>query len=58
VLATIKARPGNAGGRWTFGTTADLDGACARRPNVMAGRDEGTAARSNKGTALCIGAGD
>jgi hypothetical protein len=42
VLATVKVRPGEAGICGRAGATADLDGVCARRRDVRAGRGEGT----------------
>ena len=62
MLATVKVRPGEAGVCGRAGATADLDGVCARRRDVRAGRGEGTAAGSNKGTdrkqPSCQGEGD
>jgi hypothetical protein len=51
VLGTIKAQPGNAGASRKPSATAGLDRPCARRDRRSAGRDEGTALGSNKGTA-------
>jgi hypothetical protein len=51
VLGAIKARPGNAGASRKPSATAGLDRPCARRDRHSAGRDEGTALGSNKGTA-------
>ena len=48
VLGAVKAQPGNAGASRKPSATAGLDRSCARR---SAGRDEGTAFGSNKGTA-------
>jgi hypothetical protein len=51
VLGAVKARPRNAGARRKpSATTAGLDRPCARRDRRSAGRDEGTAPGSNKGT--------
>ena len=50
VLGAVKARPGNAGARRKPCATAGLDRSCARRDRPSAGRDEGTALGSNKGT--------
>ena len=62
VLATVKVGLGEAGVCGRAGATADLDGVCARRRDVRAGRGEGTAAGSNKGTdrkqPSCQGEGD
>ena len=51
VLGAVKAQPGNAGASRRPGATAGLDRPCARRDRRSAGRDEGTALGSNKGTA-------
>jgi hypothetical protein len=51
VLGAVKARPGNAGASRKPSATAGLDRPCARRDRRSAGRDEGTALGSNKGTA-------
>ena len=51
VLGAVKAQPGNAGASRKPGATAGLDRPCARRDRRSAGRDEGTALGSNKGTA-------
>jgi hypothetical protein len=51
VLGAVKARPGNAGASRKPSATAGLDRPCARRDPRSAGRDEGTALGSNKGTA-------
>jgi hypothetical protein len=51
VLGAVKARPGNAGARRKPGATAGFDRPCARCDRRSAGRDEGTALGSNKGTA-------
>jgi hypothetical protein len=48
VLGAVKAQPGNAGASRKPSATAGLDRPCERR---SAGRDEGTALGSNKGTA-------
>src|SRR6202163_1442650 len=50
VLGAVKAQPGNAGARRKPSATAGLDRPCARRDRRSAGRDEGTAFGSNKGT--------
>ena len=50
MLAAVKAWPGNAGNRGIETATAILDGGCARRPSINAGRDEETAPGSNKET--------
>jgi hypothetical protein len=50
VLGAVKAQPGNAGASRKPGVTAGLDRSCARRDRRSAGRDEGTALGSNKGT--------
>ena len=50
VLGAVKAQPGNAGASRKPSATAGLDRPCARRDR-RAGRDEGTALGSNKGTA-------
>ena len=50
VLGSVKAWPGNAGARGKASATANLDGPCARRTSAPAGRDEGTAPGTNKGT--------
>jgi len=50
VLGAVKAQPGNAGADRKPGATAGLDRPCARRDRRSAGRDEGTALGSNKGT--------
>jgi hypothetical protein len=50
VLGAVKAQPGNAGASREPGATAGLDRPCARRDRRSAGRDEGTAPGSNKGT--------
>jgi hypothetical protein len=50
VLGAVKAQPGNARASKPS-ATADLDRPCARRDRRSAGRDEGTALGSNKGTA-------
>jgi hypothetical protein len=50
VLGAVKAQPGNAGAGRRPGATAGLDRPCARRDRRSAGRDEGTALGSNKGT--------
>jgi hypothetical protein len=51
VLGAVKARPGNAGASRKPSATAGLNRPCARRDRRSAGRDEGTAFGSNKGTA-------
>jgi hypothetical protein len=51
VLGTVKARPGSAQRGVRSAVTAGLDRACARRDRRYAGRDEGTALSTNKGTA-------
>jgi hypothetical protein len=51
VLGAVKAQPGNAGSGRKASATAGLDRPCARRERRSAGRDEGTAFGSNKGTA-------
>src|SRR3979490_1521743 len=50
VLGAVKAQPGNAGASRKPSATAGLDRPCARRGRRSAGRDEGTALGSNKGT--------
>ena len=50
-LGAVKAQPGNAGASCKPSATAGLDRPCARRDRRSAGRDEGTALGSNKGTA-------
>lgn len=49
VLGAVKAQPGHAGA--SRKPSAGLDRPCARRDRRSAGRDEGTALGSNKGTA-------
>jgi hypothetical protein len=49
-LGPVKAQPGNAGASRKASATAGLDRPCARRDRRSAGRDEGTALGSNKGT--------
>jgi len=59
VLTTVKVRPGSAGGCRTLGTTADLDGGCARLAECD--RKVGTKERPpnrTKELGLCSGAGD
>jgi hypothetical protein len=51
VLGAVKARPGSGRARREVSVTAGLDRACARRDRRCAGRDEGTALGTNKGTA-------
>jgi hypothetical protein len=51
VLGAVKARPGDGGARRKLSATAGLDRPCVRRDRRPAGRDEGTALGSNKGTA-------
>ena len=51
VLGAVKAQPGNVGACRKPSATAGLDRPCARRDRRSAGRDEGTALGSNKGTA-------
>jgi len=52
VLGAVKAQPGNAGASRKPSAMAGLDRRpCARRDRRSAGRDEGTAFGSNKGTA-------
>jgi hypothetical protein len=51
VLGAVKARPGNAGASCKPSATAGLDRPSARRDRRSAGRDEGTARGSIKGTA-------
>ena len=51
VLGAVKAQPGKAGAFRKPSATAGLDRPCARRERRSAGRDEGTAVGSNKGTA-------
>jgi hypothetical protein len=51
VLGTVKVWPGHASARGKARATANLDGPCARRTSAPTGRDEGTAAGTNKGTA-------
>jgi hypothetical protein len=46
-----RAWPGHAGARGKASATANLDGPCVRRTSEPAGRGEGTAAGTNKGTA-------
>jgi hypothetical protein len=58
VLGAVKTRPGNAGASRKPSATAGLDRPCARRDRRSAGRDEGTALGSNKGTAAISGASD
>ena len=50
VLGVVKAQPGDDGASRKSGATAGLDRPCARRDRRSAGRDEGTALGSNKGT--------
>ena len=50
VLETVKAQPGSARARTEVTATAGLDRPCARRDRRCAGRDEGTALGTNKGT--------
>jgi hypothetical protein len=50
-LGAVKAQPGNAGASRKPSATAGLDRPCARRDRRSAGRDEGTALGTNKGTA-------
>jgi hypothetical protein len=49
-LGAVKARPGSAGASREVTATAGLDRPCARRVPRCAGRDEGTALGTNKGT--------
>jgi hypothetical protein len=51
VLGAVKAQPGNAGASRKQARRPALTGPCARRERRSAGRDEGTAFGSNKGTA-------
>jgi hypothetical protein len=51
VLGVVKAQPDDAGASRKPSATAGLDRPCARRDRRSAGRDEGTALGSNKGTA-------
>jgi hypothetical protein len=51
VLGAVRTRPRNAGTSRKPSATAGLDRPCARRDRRSAGRDEGTALGSNKGTA-------
>jgi hypothetical protein len=50
VLGAVKVRPGIARARGEVTVTAGLDSPCARRVDECAGRDEGTALGTNKGT--------
>ena len=50
-LGAVKAQPDDAGASRKPSATAGLDRPCARRDRRSAGRDEGTALGSNKGTA-------
>ena len=58
VLGAVKARPSKVGASRKPSATAGLDRPCARRDRRSAGRDEGTALGSNKGTARYRGASD
>jgi hypothetical protein len=51
VLGAVKAQPGNAGSGRKQARRPALTAPCARRERRSAGRDEGTAFGSNKGTA-------
>jgi hypothetical protein len=50
VLGAVKAQPGNAGASRKPSVTADLDCPLRATRSTSAGRDEGTAIGSNKGT--------
>ena len=50
VLGAVKAQPGNAGASRKPSATAGLDRPLRATRSTSAGRDEGTAIGSNKGT--------
>ena len=49
-LGAVKARPSSAGASREVTATAGLDRPCTRRVRPCAGRGEGTALGTNKGT--------